>query len=241
MAATASPSVFTLRIHSQESLFATTHPTRMSTFFSGDKSIHIDQHEPTTPGRHPAILLLHGSGGNVSFWSDRIAPHLTRPNIDPNRIALLGISLGAFLSLALATDPATNIRAIVEISGGLPDPYAANATSAFPPMLILHGGARYLCHGQRCPQARGSTHRPQRPPRDPHLPQSGPLVRLAYPAPDPPRHRPLPVPAPLILRCHHHGWSSGLTRATAHFFRSRSVSSVRIGVKPLALAPPVRS
>jgi carboxymethylenebutenolidase len=160
----------------------------MSTFFSGDKSIHIDQHEPTTPGRHPAILLLHGSGGNVSFWSDRIAPHLTRlnvafyavhyfdrtgttraayadiidghhfpawlsaiadalayirtrPNIDPNRIALLGISLGAFLSLALATDPATNIRAIVEISGGLPDPYAANATSAFPPTLILHGGA----------------------------------------------------------------------------------------------------
>lgn len=164
------------------------HPIRMPTFLSGGRTIHIDQHEPTTPGPHPAIVLLHGSGGNIGFWSDRIAPHLTRlgialyaihyfertgttraeyatimdgvhfpqwlsaiadglayvrsrPSVDPERIALLGISLGAFLGLSLATDPAHRIRAVVELSGGLPPPWAAQATSAFPPTLILHGEA----------------------------------------------------------------------------------------------------
>jgi carboxymethylenebutenolidase len=158
----------------------------MATFLSGGRQIRITQHEPVTPGPHPAILLVHGSGGNVSFWADRFAPHLTRlnvalyvvhyfdstgttradmatildgfhfpvwlatladalayirrrPNIDADRIALLGISLGAFLSLTLATDPAARVRAIVEISGGMPEQFAIGATSAFPPTLILHG------------------------------------------------------------------------------------------------------
>jgi carboxymethylenebutenolidase len=162
------------------------HPIAMPSFPSGDKLIRIDQHEPGAPGPHPAILLLHGSGGNAAFWSERIAPFLagrnialyvihyfdrtdtihaqydeiidgyhfpawlsavadglayirTRPSVDPNRIALLGFSLGSFLALSLASDPATNIRAIVELSGGLPEPYAARATSAFPPTLIFHG------------------------------------------------------------------------------------------------------
>ena len=168
--------------------FECAHPIRMSTFLSGDKAIRIDIHEPASPGPHPAIVLLHGSGGNASFWTERIAPHIagrnialyvlhyfdrtgttrasyndiidgyhfpawlgtiadglayirTRPNVDSSRIALVGFSLGAFLGLSLATDPATKIRAIVEISGGLPDPYAAKATSDFPPTLIFHGGA----------------------------------------------------------------------------------------------------
>jgi uncharacterized membrane protein YdcZ (DUF606 family)/dienelactone hydrolase len=160
----------------------------MPTFLSGGKPIRITQHEPATASPHPAILLVHGAGGNVSFWSDRIAPEITqrnlalygvqyfdrtgtvradpatiqdgfhfpewlstiadalayiraRPGVDGRRIALLGISLGAFLALTLATDPSANIRAIVEISGGLPDPYVVGATAAFPPTLILHGGA----------------------------------------------------------------------------------------------------
>ena len=160
----------------------------MPSFTSGNTAIRIDQQEPSTPGQHPAILLVHGSGGNVSFWFDRIAPQLTRlnlwlyavhyfdrtntaradpamildgyhfptwldtvadaltyirsrPTVDPNRIALLGISLGAFLSLAVATNPGARVRAVAEISGGLPDPYAARAGSSFPPTLILHGSA----------------------------------------------------------------------------------------------------
>jgi len=158
----------------------------MPSFLSGEKTIRIDEHVPTTPGPHPAILLLHGSNGNAAFWSERISPYLagrkialyvihyfdrtntihatyddivdgyhfpewlsviadglayirSRPAVDPDRIALIGFSLGAFLALSLATNPESRIRAIVELSGGLPDPYAARATPAFPPTLIFHG------------------------------------------------------------------------------------------------------
>src|SRR5437763_1634317 len=45
-----------------------------------------------------------------------------RPGIDPDRVALLGVSLGAFLALSIATDFAARIRAVVEISGGMPEP-----------------------------------------------------------------------------------------------------------------------
>ena len=161
----------------------------------GDTPIRLDVHEPTPAGRpHPAIVLLHGSGGNVDFWSERIAPHVTsaglalfsphyfdrtgttradyatiidgkhvplwletlaatlaavaaRPSIDAKRIALVGVSLGAFLALGYAAecsaarDAATRckIRCLADLSGGLFEPYSSRATEHFPPTLILHG------------------------------------------------------------------------------------------------------
>ena len=156
----------------------------MRTFLSGGKTIRIQQIEPST-SRFPAVLLLHGSGGNLAFWFDRFAPQLSRlgvacyavhyfdrtesthadaatildghhvplwlsaiddtlayiakrPGVDVKRIALLGVSLGAYLSLAAGTT-SNIIRAIIEVSGGLAQPYASHATSSFPPTLILHG------------------------------------------------------------------------------------------------------
>ena len=152
---------------------------------SAGKAVRIDGAEPATTGAHPALVLLHGAGGNTDFWLERIAPLVARlgvavyavhyfdrtgttradpamlsdgkhvplwmeavrdalkaiaarPGVDANRVALVGISLGAFLSLALAAE-GLRIKAIVEISGGLVPPYEALASRAFPPVLIVHG------------------------------------------------------------------------------------------------------
>ena len=170
---------------------------QMEFFQSGGKRIGIELVEPSVRSQNPnpsqntrlfpAVVLLHGAGGNVSFWFHRFAPHLarlgvaiyavhyfdrtgtiradtatitdgrhfplwletiadalayiaSRPGSNPERISIMGISLGAFLALALATT-GNNIRAVVEISGGLPAPYDSQATPSFPPTLILHGEA----------------------------------------------------------------------------------------------------
>jgi carboxymethylenebutenolidase len=158
----------------------------MPNLVSGGRRIAIDYHEPSGPGPFPAILLLHGSGGNIGFWTDRVAPYLStlhvalyavhyfdrtgtvradattildgvhypqwlatigdalehlrsRPKVDAGRIALLGISLGAFLALSAGVNAANRIKAIVEISGGMPEDYAHEVSGNFPPTLILHG------------------------------------------------------------------------------------------------------
>ena len=164
-------------------------------FLAGGKRIRLAAHEPSNPSKKlPAIILMHGAGGNVGFWLDRLAPHAlsagisvyaphyfdrtgtvraalatitdgvhvpqwldtlhasiahvsARPAVDLTRIALVGISLGAFLSLGYAaqlsasSEPAQHraIRCIVEISGGLTEPFRSQATGHFPPTLILHG------------------------------------------------------------------------------------------------------
>jgi carboxymethylenebutenolidase len=144
--------------------------------------------------RRPALLILHGAGGNSAFWLDRLAPYAaeaglaiyaphyfdrtgttradytaisdgvhvpqwleaidaglrwvaSRPGVDPQRIGVVGVSLGAFLSLGLAarlsasSDGAERdrIRCLIDVSGGLVEPYAAQATRHFPPTLLLHG------------------------------------------------------------------------------------------------------
>ncbi len=155
------------------------------------KTVRLDLYEPKGNGPRPAILLLHGAGGNTNFWLDGLAPLIARagisayavhyfdrtgtiradlqtltdgihvplwldtiratlvelsrrPQVDPRRIALVGVSLGAFLSLAVATHPGTPaVRAIVEVSGGLVPPYEEAATRLFRP--------RCCCTGTRIP------------------------------------------------------------------------------------------
>jgi dienelactone hydrolase len=62
-----------------------------------------------------------------------------QPNVDPKRIGLIGYSLGAYLSLSVATVD-SRVKAVVEYFGGLP-PFFVNQLKTMPPTLILHGEA----------------------------------------------------------------------------------------------------
>jgi len=68
---------------------------------------------------------------------DAVSFVASHPGVDANRIGLLGFSLGAYLSLALATQD-SRIAAVAELFGGLPEQFA-NAAGNLPPILILHG------------------------------------------------------------------------------------------------------
>jgi carboxymethylenebutenolidase len=76
-------------------------------------------------------------------WMDTVGDAVLyaekQPGVDKGRIALVGYSLGAFLSLSAASQDA-RIKAVVEYFGGMPD-YFAGRLKNMPPTLILHGEA----------------------------------------------------------------------------------------------------
>ena len=69
---------------------------------------------------------------------DAVTFVVTQPGVDTRRIGLLGFSLGAYLSLSLATQD-NRIAAVADLFGGLPDHFVNDAGN-LPPVLILHGG-----------------------------------------------------------------------------------------------------
>jgi len=72
-----------------------------------------------------------------TLW-DAVSFVARQPHIDPNRIGLLGFSLGAYLALsASAID--SRIQAVVEFFGGMPKEMKF-FTRRLCPVLILHGG-----------------------------------------------------------------------------------------------------
>jgi dienelactone hydrolase len=73
-----------------------------------------------------------------TLW-DAISFVITQPQVDPDRITLLGFSLGAYLSLAnSAIDP--RVKAVVEFFGGMPREMNLFMRRLCP-VLILHGEA----------------------------------------------------------------------------------------------------
>jgi carboxymethylenebutenolidase len=60
------------------------------------------------------------------------------PSVDPHRVAMMGFSLGSFLSLSAGAIDPSQIAAIVEYYGGLP-PALQYGAKTMPPTLILHG------------------------------------------------------------------------------------------------------
>jgi carboxymethylenebutenolidase len=52
-----------------------------STFLSGGKQIRVDRHEPAGAGAHPAVILIHGSGGPLR-GADPIAQQACKMGIN---------------------------------------------------------------------------------------------------------------------------------------------------------------
>lgn len=82
--------------------------------------------------------------GSRAQWTKTIEAALTYaaslPDVDGDRLALLGFSQGAFLALNDApSDP--RVRAVVAYYGGLSPGFVDPAKRAMPPTLLLHGTA----------------------------------------------------------------------------------------------------
>jgi len=60
------------------------------------------------------------------------------PRVDPERVGLVGFSLGGFLATSAATQETLKVRCVVELFGGLPRALA-DQTGRMPPALIIHG------------------------------------------------------------------------------------------------------
>lgn len=74
--------------------------------------------------------------GTINDALDEVAK---QSSADPDKIGVVGFSLGGYLALALGSEQ-QRVRAVVEYFGGIPD-YYAERLERMPPTLILHGEA----------------------------------------------------------------------------------------------------
>jgi carboxymethylenebutenolidase len=84
------------------------------------------------------IIFRHFPIWMKTLW-DAVSFVSRQPGVDPERIGLLGFSLGAYLALSNAAID-NRIRAVVEFFGGLPKEMKF-FTRRLCPVLILHGAA----------------------------------------------------------------------------------------------------
>ncbi len=100
--------------------------------------------------RLKACLIASGPAANdaevrkhFQSWVGTVkaAVRFTRglPDVDPERVCLVGFSLGGFVAMSLlATEPDLGLAAVVECFGGLPRELRGELRKA-PPVLIFHG------------------------------------------------------------------------------------------------------
>lgn len=99
--------------------------------------LHYFDRTDTTYADKPTVLR------NFPVWMktlwDAVSFVEKQPTVDPDRIALLGFSLGAYLSLANSSIDG-RVKAVVEFFGGLPKEMKLFMRRLCP-TLILHGEA----------------------------------------------------------------------------------------------------
>ena len=84
----------------------------------------------TTDNRYYPIWLAEIRSGLDALDSN--------PGVDPKRVAMMGFSLGAFLSLTTGARNPGKLAAIVDYYGALPAPFHSGVRN-LPPTLIIHG------------------------------------------------------------------------------------------------------
>ena len=107
---------------------------------------YYSQAGPARPGDPPVLGKRFAAwvNGNFPIWTQEIASAIDvlgqNSEVERDRIALIGHSLGAFLALALGASEGGRVAAIVEYYGALTNT-APSMAANMPPTLILHGSA----------------------------------------------------------------------------------------------------
>jgi carboxymethylenebutenolidase len=100
--------------------------------------LHYFDRTGTTQATDKQTMVRNFPAWGKTVW-DAIGCIKQHSSVDPNRIGLLGFSLGAYLALAVAcVDP--RVKAVVEFFGGLPKEMKLFMRRLCP-VLILHGEA----------------------------------------------------------------------------------------------------
>lgn len=133
-----------------------THPAVMVVHGSGGGHSSINQYSPMLARFGYAVFVVRyfestgtrfaspsATRQHFKTWVQTLGDAVdfmgAQPAVDNQRIGLLGLSLGGYLSMALASTD-RRVKSVVNIFGGFPEPYAT-AVTAMPPTLILHGDA----------------------------------------------------------------------------------------------------
>jgi dienelactone hydrolase len=101
----------------------------------------------THSGRGGDRSTFGASAENIRRARTCLAILRALPEVDPRRLCAYGNSMGAFLTIGLAADHPSEIRAAAITAGGVsegdgfPAPTAARAAGIRAPFLILHGSA----------------------------------------------------------------------------------------------------
>jgi len=81
---------------------------------------------------------LDDSAPHVQTLADAIAALASRPGADPNRLGLIGFSLGAATAMTfIASNPPGTVKVLADFFGFL-TPTIRGGVSSFPPTIILH-------------------------------------------------------------------------------------------------------
>lgn len=107
---------------------------------------YYSQAGPAHPGDPPATQrnFMPWVNQNLPTWTGEVTGAIDAlghdPAVEPERIALMGFSLGGFLAVAVGAEQGGRVAAVIEYYGGMFAPYKALAAN-MPPTLIQHGAA----------------------------------------------------------------------------------------------------